>query len=231
MMMPDVVALAQEAREREAILAWKADVEQDDVRQAPLDRIAHRGAAVRLRDLVAVRAEVLREHLAHGGVVLDDQNAAIDCHGPRTSLVGNLPKSIAPSSAPSKPARLAAENRCRRDAQRRRRYMPIQTVSTSSSAGYATPAKYAPCDAVVPPDRNTQGERHACHAHEPPCSLVASNAGALRQAHRGVQAHPLGHRPRRHPRARIRLHEEVPARRPVARRARSPFLAPASAGC
>ena len=69
---PDVVALAQEARERKAILSREVDVEQDDVRQALFDRLAHRRAAVRLLDLIAVRAEVLREHLAHGGVVLDD---------------------------------------------------------------------------------------------------------------------------------------------------------------
>ena len=47
---------------------------------------------------------------------------------------------------------------------------------------------------------------------------------ALREVHRGVQAHPLGHRPRRDPRPRVRLRQEVPARRPVAGR-RLPFLA------
>ena len=57
---------------------------------------------------------------------------------------------------------------------------------------------------------------HACHAIH---AAASCRIGALRQVHRGVQAHPLGHRPRRHPPARIRLHEEVPARRPVARRA------------
>ena len=41
--------------------------------------------------------------------------------------------------------------------------------------------------------------------------------------HRRVQARPLGHRPRRDPRALVRLRQEVPARRPVAReRARVP---------
>ena len=60
--------------------------------RAFLDRLAHRGAAVRLRDLVAVRAEVLREHFAHGSVVLDDQDAAVECHGPRIGLMVIAPE-------------------------------------------------------------------------------------------------------------------------------------------
>ena len=40
----------------------------------------------------------------------------------------------------------------------------------------------------------------------------------LREVRRGEQARPLGHRPRRDPRPRVRLHEEIPARRAVARR-------------
>ena len=47
---------------------------------------------------------------------------------------------------------------------------------------------------------------------------------ALREGRRGQQAHPLGHRPRRDPRPRVRLREEVPARRAVVRR-------PARASC
>ena len=39
-----------------------------------------------------MRAEVLREHFAHGNVVLDDQNAAIECHGPRSGLVSSASK-------------------------------------------------------------------------------------------------------------------------------------------
>ena len=46
----------------------------------------------------------------------------------------------------------------------------------------------------------------------------APATAALREVHRSVQAHPLGHRPRRDPRTPVRLRPEVPARRPVARR-------------
>jgi hypothetical protein len=40
----DVVALAQEARQRQPVLAGHADVEQDEVGQVALDLGAHRGA-------------------------------------------------------------------------------------------------------------------------------------------------------------------------------------------
>ena len=76
----DVEALAQEAGQREAVLARQVDVEQDDVGQALLDCLAHRRAAVGLRDLVTVRGQVLGEHFAHRRVVLDDQDAAVAGH-------------------------------------------------------------------------------------------------------------------------------------------------------
>ena len=73
---PEVVALAQVPREREAVLARQADVEQHHLGHAALELGAHRGAAVGLDDLVAVRGQVLDEHVAHGAVVVDDQHLA-----------------------------------------------------------------------------------------------------------------------------------------------------------
>ena len=76
MMMPTVVALAQVAREGQAVLAGQVEVEQHDVGHRALDRGAHRRAVRGLRDLVAVRDEVLVEHVADVAVVVDDQDAA-----------------------------------------------------------------------------------------------------------------------------------------------------------
>ena len=52
-------------------------------------------------------------------------------------------------------------------------------------------------------------------AIETPPRRRRSDDRALRQVHRSIQAHPLGHRPRRDPRSPIRLRQEVHARRPV----------------
>ena len=55
--------------------------------------VAHRGPAVRLRDLVAVRRQVLREHVAHGAIVVDDQHPA------RARLFRAHPRSLFSCSA------------------------------------------------------------------------------------------------------------------------------------
>ena len=55
------------------------------------------------------------------------------------------------------------------------------------------------------------GERDREHADR----SATQGRQPLCQVHRSLQAHPLGHRPRRDPRPRVRLLEEVPARRPV----------------
>ena len=48
------------------------------------------------------------------------------------------------------------------------------------------------------------------------------------KCHRSLQARALGHRARRDPRPRVRLRQEVPARRPVAGRRASPSCTPPS---
>jgi hypothetical protein len=75
----ELVALAQVARERQAVLARQADVEQHHRRRRALELRAHRGAARGERDLVAVLAEILRQHLPDRRVVVDHQNAR-RCH-------------------------------------------------------------------------------------------------------------------------------------------------------
>ena len=75
-----VVALAQVARQGEPVLARELDVEQHHVRQVALDHFAHVAAAFRLVDLIALPAEVLRDHLPHVAVVLDDEHAAVAGH-------------------------------------------------------------------------------------------------------------------------------------------------------
>ena len=71
------VAFAQEARQREAILARQADIEQNDVRDLALERRAHLGTIGDARDLVIVRAEVLDEHATDVGIVIDHQHARV----------------------------------------------------------------------------------------------------------------------------------------------------------
>ena len=73
----DIEAFAQEAGEAQTVFTRQIHVEQHDVRQVALDRLAHRRAAVHARDFVAVSAQVFREHLTHRRVVLDDEQAAV----------------------------------------------------------------------------------------------------------------------------------------------------------
>jgi hypothetical protein len=72
---PDLVALAQEAREREAVLVGETNVEQHHRGRRPLHLGAHRLAAVGQRHLVAVRGQVLGQQITDLGVVVDDQDA------------------------------------------------------------------------------------------------------------------------------------------------------------
>ena len=82
-----LVALAQPAREREAVFAGQSHVEQHEVRQLGAERLAHRRAVGGLGDLVAVRREIVRHGLADLAVVLDDQHAAALRHGGEHSSV------------------------------------------------------------------------------------------------------------------------------------------------
>src|SRR5260221_2372212 len=70
----DLVVLAQEARQGQAVLAGKADVEQDDRRAGALHLGAHGHTARRLRHRVAVIAEIVGEHLSDRRIVVDDQH-------------------------------------------------------------------------------------------------------------------------------------------------------------
>ena len=84
----DVVALAQEARQRQAVLAGHADVEQDEVGQIALDLGAHRGAAVGGANVVAVAAQVLHQHRPNARVVVDDEKASAAVHARSPSCGG-----------------------------------------------------------------------------------------------------------------------------------------------
>ena len=76
----DVVALAQEARERDAVLARQADVQQDQVGKVALDLGAHGAAAVDRLHLEAVARQVLDQHRPDIRVVVDDEKAASVLH-------------------------------------------------------------------------------------------------------------------------------------------------------
>ena len=83
------------------------------------------------------------------------------------------------------------------------------------------PASGAPETSLpTPPPRKHSHAR----SHRRPRSRPRPAAGhrPLRPLHRELQADPLGHRPRRHPRPQLRLRQEVPARRPVEGRPSSP---------
>src|SRR5690606_11995185 len=72
----DVVTLAQVPGERQPVLSGQSQVEQDDVGKRALDLGAHRRSARHCAHVVSVRAEVLAEHLAQRGVIVDDQYAS-----------------------------------------------------------------------------------------------------------------------------------------------------------
>ena len=94
----------------------------------------------------------------------------------------------------------------------------VRVVSFDSPSGLAAPLN------LVSPRR------------APPCMTTATHPSpddaTLREVHRGVQAHSLGHRPRRDSRPRVRLRQEVHARRTVEdRRARLPAAGRRRASC
>ena len=128
----------------------------------------------------------------------------------------------------------------RNDARRCMRSTRARCATWASIAAKSTPS--SPRSAATPNARavvrnrrcairiadprkfTTKGKHHDDHDHPGSSPAVrAADDGALREVHRSVQAHPLGHRPRRDPRPPVRLRPEVPARRPVeGRRARVP---------
>jgi hypothetical protein len=75
-----VVPLAQVARQAQAVLAGQVDVQQHDIRHRPRERRAHLLARPGLCHLVAMAREVILEHGANLGIVVDDQNMTAGGH-------------------------------------------------------------------------------------------------------------------------------------------------------
>jgi hypothetical protein len=70
---PEVVVLAQVARQRQPVLAGQAQVQQHGVRQFAFDLLAHLQPVRGLREIEAVALEILAQHGAHGRIVVDHQ--------------------------------------------------------------------------------------------------------------------------------------------------------------
>ena len=75
------IALAQVAREAQAVLAGHVDVDQRQVDRVLGRQRARRVGALGAERGVAVRDEVLLEHLAHVRLVVDDQDGGLGIHG------------------------------------------------------------------------------------------------------------------------------------------------------
>ena len=91
MMMPmRPLLLAQPARQREAVLAGQADVEQHQRRQLALDQPAQRDAAVGAADAEVLLVEIVDEQLALRRLVLDHDDVRTVIHAPENSRIPTI---------------------------------------------------------------------------------------------------------------------------------------------
>ena len=94
MMMPmRSAALAQPARQREAVLAGQTDIEQHQSRQLALQQLAQRRAAVGTADAEILLAKVVDQQLPLRRLVLDHDDMRTMIHILSNTKFGTLPGS------------------------------------------------------------------------------------------------------------------------------------------
>ena len=92
-------ALAQPARQREAVLAGQPDIQQHQCRKLALNQLAQRRAAVGAAHAEALPAEVVDEELALRRLVLDhhDMRPVVHSQAPCARVTGYLAVRPAPA--------------------------------------------------------------------------------------------------------------------------------------
>jgi hypothetical protein len=101
------VALAQVARQAQAVLAGHVDVDQREVDRLLRRQLARAARRLGSEDRVAVAREVFLEHFAHVRLVVDDQQRGFRLrgHGFHTSRLARLPHSAIHRRSKDKAAR------------------------------------------------------------------------------------------------------------------------------
>src|SRR5215203_5964909 len=93
--------LLEVADDRQPVLLRHVEVEHDEVRLVLGEALAQARAAVAQGDLEAVQLEVVADHVAGGGLVVDDEDVRRNAHGSTQRSVGSRISNTAPLPWPS----------------------------------------------------------------------------------------------------------------------------------